>query len=420
MTRHVPSLAVGMAAATSLLFIAAGVFLSRPDLVVVALPCAGWLFIALQRRSVIAAPSVTITPVAGPAPGEVTSTIDVSGEQECEVHQVSVRTLSGHRYELALAPGETATITSSIFHSGPMIMSSTFARSLDIDGAHHGAPTDELRTPWHAAPAPVPVAAMPTVRRLMGLHGAHHGARLGEGGEFRDLHPFTAGDSLRRIDPRATARLARQPGEFYVRRTHTLSDTSVTIVVDTADDLAAHVAQWGSADVARTGETSLDLARSAARAVAEATEAIGDRIAYVVLAMRGRQVPSGAGRRHLARVLAAVAATGLRQDETTYARTPPIPTGSTVVLLSTFFDGDASRLALTWIAGGHRVIGIDTLPEPALTRLTPAQRFAADVVFTEREAVLRRLRASGVEIMSWSIDPATLTARMAEISRSRR
>jgi len=222
------------------------------------------------------------------------------------------------------------------------------------------------------------------------------------------------GDELRRVDWKATARAARRPGELLVRRTNALSDASAVIVMDTADDLGAAVATWGSPDAARTGVTSLDHARSAARSLAAATIDQGDRVAFHTLAPGGRSVRSGGGRRHLARVVAEISASGRAGDDSRLRRTPPVPHGSIIYVLSTFFDGAAAEIAMRWRSSGHRVVAVDTLPELDRGRLTTERMLALEVLLAERQDMLHQLREAAVETVRWSSgvdDALTVLAR---------
>ena len=395
-----PALVIGVAGAFTAAVV--GAFTGRADLVLLALPLAGWGALVWLRREA-ATPEVSVTAAEGEEPDVVATTM--RARTDAELAQLSIVTIGNVRFDLVVpGAGGEAVVTSRIFHSGPMILGDVVARGLSVDGAVATPVAERRATTWNAAPIAAAVRSLPTARRLPGMHGTHAGARLGDGGEFRDLHPFAPGDSLRRIDWRATARRGTLAGEVFVRRTHTLSDSAVAVIVDTADDLSGNVALWSSTDVERTGETSLDRARAGARSFAEAAIAAGDRVSYRALAMHGEAVRAGTGRRHLARVVAAIAATGPRHDEDRFERTPAVPPAATVVLLSTFFDGDASRLALVWAAGGHRVLAVDVLPPADTRRLTEPQRFAADVVFAERRTVMRRLTSAGVELISWTAD----------------
>ncbi|BDZ37939.1 hypothetical protein [Microbacterium suwonense] len=219
------------------------------------------------------------------------------------------------------------------------------------------------------------------------------------------------------MDWKATARAARRPGELLIRRTNTLSDASAVLVMDTADDLGAVVATWGRTDPARSGVTSLDHARAAARAIATATIGQGDRVAFHTLAHGGRSVRSGGGRRHLARVVAEISASGRAGDDARFRRTPPVPHGSIIYVLSTFFDGAAAEIATRWRASGHRVVAVDTLPELDRGRLSAERRLALQVLLAERQDMMHQLREAGVETLHWSAD---IDAQLGALTRAGR
>ncbi len=257
---------------------------------------------------------------------------------------------------------------------------------------------------WNAAPTSIRLGALPVPPRLRGLHGIYRGSRPGQGGDFRDIHPFAPGDELRRVDWRATARLARRPGDLLVRRTDTLSDASVVIMIDTADDLGTVVATWGSSDPDRSGVTSLDLARQAALSIATAAIGAGDRVALHELSADGRTVAPGAGARHLARLSRAIAATGVNGQITRYRRTPPVPHGATVHVLSPFVDRGATALALALRASGHRVVAVDVLPVLDDARLSREQRIALRTLSAEHDDALTELRHAGADVLAWRVD----------------
>ena len=73
-------------------------------------------------------------------------------------------------------------------------------------------PQEPLVASRVVAPRRAAIGWLPLPRRLQGLTGSHESARAGDGGDFRDVHPFTAGDRLRRIDWKATARRGQNAG----------------------------------------------------------------------------------------------------------------------------------------------------------------------------------------------------------------
>ncbi|WP_336502223.1 DUF58 domain-containing protein [Microbacterium paraoxydans] len=420
--RRTPVLALGIGGAA--IIAAVGLAFSRPDVVAVGLPLALTAAWALLRR---------------PSPGE--ARIALRAHAAGSVDRPEVRTAAdvalaadavqiavdqdGRRTGLADVRPGTACLTARgvLQHSGPSEPLAVTLRGSSLDGAWVSDIVPRTAIAWNAPPRAVRIGSLPVAPRLTGLHGSHAGSRPGQGGDFRDIQPFVPGDELRRVDWRATARAARRPGDLLVRRDDALSDSSVVLAIDTAEDLGAAVAAWGSGDPDRSGATSLDLAREAALAIATAAIGLGDRVAYHALSPDGLSLPAGGGARHLARLRRAIAATGIG-TEPSYRRSPAVPPGSIVFVLSTFVDGVAARLAMSWRAAGHAVIAVDVLPAPEETRLSREQRVALRTLLAERTDVLAELRHAGLEVVpcSGGVDAAMRLAarRLARRGTGRR
>lgn len=378
---------------------AAGLFLSRPDIAAVGLPLAIWSALIVGRGTGRVDAVVTLTPLPG-GEEEISTSIEVDGEAEA-VQLVVVQ--SQRRSRRLIVPGSGEVVARSrVLHSGPVLAIQAAARGFSGDGAVLSTASETVVSTRNISPARQRLGALPVPRTLTGLHGVHEGRRPGQGGDFRDIHPFAPGDELRRVDWRATARLARRPGEMLVRRTNTVSEASVVIAMDTAEDLGAVVASWGSGDLERSGVTSLDRARQAARSVAAAAIGAGDRVALHVLVYGGRSLRSGGGARHLARLETTIAAIGQAGEDARFRRTPQVPHGSVIFVLSTFFEGAAAQTAMMWRASGHRVVAVDVLPDLDRSRLTRSQLIALRVVLAERENVFSDLRGAGVDVVVWS------------------
>ena len=409
---HRPSPAVYFALLGVATTLVLGVTLSRADVIVVGLPLALWCVHALR------------------APGETRVQMSIARAEESESGWLSDSVTvdsDAEMLELALVQAERTHrrvfvagrsrihARSRALHSGPLRTLEVAARAMTADGGSLGMPQPPVTARRTVPPTLERLPELPLAPRLTGLHGAHEGTRQGQGGDFRDIHPFAPGDELRRVDWKATARAARRPGDLLIRRTNTLSDVSAVIVMDTADDLGSIVATWGTTDLERSGVTSLDHARSAARSIAEATVMHGDRIAFHTLMHGGRSVRSGGGSRHLARVIAEIAATGRGGDDARFRRTPTVPHGSIIYVLSTFFDGAAAEIATRWRATGHRVVAVDTLPELERVRLSAARDLALDVLLAERQDMLRAMQTSGIERISWVENPAAAAAALSRV-----
>ncbi len=408
-----PVTAVGLIGAV--LLAAAGVAFSRPDLVAVGLPLGLATVWALARRPAdgilrltVSARAASDGPQAGAVVGEVDAALSADWVQ-LAVDQGGLRTGVAD-----VAPGDgTLRMRSRLRHSGPTELIAVTARGVDQDGAWVTDPGPRMSLAWNGVPDTVPLQQLPVALRLTGLHGGHEGARPGQGGDFRDIHPFAPGDELRRVDWRATARLARRPGDLLVRRTQALSDSTVVIAIDTADDLGEAVVTWGTDDPEHSGVTSLDLARQAALSIATSAAQAGDRVAYHVLAPDGRTVRAGAGARQLARLRDVIAATGASDVEVRYRRAPMIAHGSIVFMLSTFFDGAAAELATLWRAAGHAVVAVDVLPAPHAERLGRERLLAMRTLLAEREDVFAELRATGIDVVPWADGSPDTALRIA-------
>ncbi|MDH5166602.1 DUF58 domain-containing protein [Microbacterium sp. RD02] len=403
---------------------AVGLAFSRPDIVAMGLPLALAAAWALLRRP---SPGEARIALRAHAAGsvdrpEVQTAADVV--LAADAVQIAVDQ-DGQRTGLVDVRPGTACLTARgvLQHSGPSEPLAVTLRGSSLDGAWVSDIVPRTALPWNAPPRAVRIGSLPVAPRLTGLHGSHPGSRPGQGGDFRDIQPFVPGDELRRVDWRATARAARRPGDLLVRRDDALSDSSVVLAIDTAEDLGAAVAAWGSGDPDRSGVTSLDLARETALAIATAAIGVGDRVAYHALSPDGLSLPSGGGARHLARVRRAIAATGIGTDPS-YRRSPAVPPGSIVFVLSTFVDGVAARLATSWRAAGHAVIAVDVLPTPEESRLSREQRIALRTLLAERTDVLAELRHAGIEVVPWSggLDAAMRRAarRLARRGKGRR
>ncbi len=252
---------------------------------------------------------------------------------------------------------------------------------------------------------------LPLPPRLQGLTGPHDSARPGDGGDLRDVNLFTPGDRLRRIDWRVTARQAGRNGpgpitDLYVRRTFATADATVMLVLDSRDEVGADVTTWGDLSRVREDErTSLDHAREAAASVARCYLEAGDRVGLEDLGRLRRPIAPAGGRRQLQRLRERIARSEPEGEPKRRRRVPRLPSGSLIVIFSTFLDDEAVQLAQEWRSTGHRVVAVDVLPPLKPVLLDPRQRVALRIVTMERHDRLAELRRSDVEVVAWIHDP---------------
>ena len=103
-----------------------------------------------------------------------------------------------------------------------------------------------------------------------------------------------------------------------------------------------------------------------------------DKPAFHDLINAGGSARSGGGRRKLEQIRAVVNQTVARPGGT--LRSPVLPSGAVVYLLSTFLDEDAAALALLWRNAGHRVVAVDVLPEPSERGADDTHRLAHGIL----------------------------------------
>jgi uncharacterized protein (DUF58 family) len=414
-----PALVAGPAA---LLIVAAiGLIAARIDIALLALPLVVAISLSWDRRP---APDgevkieLTLTDAAG---SEVEYRLAIQPPPRVETIVLRYGVLGGPAREIAVAGPLASDLTGTVplLHSGPQELIRFEYRFLGVDATAASVPNEPIIGELVVAPDQTAVRALPLPHRLQGLIGEHQSARAGDGGAFRDIHPFTVGDRLRRIDWKATARRGQTPGDLYVRRTNALADATVLIVMDSRDDVGEQVSEWSRNAALEKGLSSLDVAREAASSIASAYIATGDRVGFQDLSSRARMIQHAGGGRHLWRLLRAIEVTAPSGTPFRHQRPPIVPAGALVYLLSSLLDDQSVNLALTWLGTGHRVIAVDVLPRPLFTRTSRHERMAHRMVLMERDDRIRLMRMRGVEVLHWSGEPggSSLAARLQLLSR---
>lgn len=86
-----------------------------------------------------------------------------------------------------------------IRHSGRQCLVEVSYRLGDADGPWVSMPSPFVVAERVVNPPVISLREFPLPFRLTGLTGMHASARPGDGGEFRDLHPYAPGDRVRRL-----------------------------------------------------------------------------------------------------------------------------------------------------------------------------------------------------------------------------
>ncbi|ACZ30808.1 protein of unknown function DUF58 [Xylanimonas cellulosilytica DSM 15894] len=382
----------------------AGVLLGQADVALIGVPLVLAVVLGRSQRPT-GSTSVSFEPGhPTEVPGVIEETLHVVPAPGADV--VHVRVFApGHRPVEAVLPGggpRALPLRLASERTGPQ-------RTFHVDVRARGVAdvTTEDATSVEAAhrlvlPEAAHLGRVPVSPRLRGLTGPRASRRLGDGSELRDVHPLAPGDRLRRVDWRATARRSPTLESLHVRRTFATAEAAAVLVIDSRDDVGPDLHTWRGSEPQRVDEaTSLDLARHAAASVATALVGAGDRVGLEDLARRRRPLAPATGKRHLRRILHALAVAAPVGDPSHRVRPPQVPTDAIVYLFTTLLDSAAPDLVEQWVERGVPVVVIDTLPavQPVSEKHL---RLAWRVTAMERADRMRALAARGVPVLQWA------------------
>jgi uncharacterized protein (DUF58 family) len=330
---------------------------------------------------------------------------------------------TGHRARLALPARGQATLAYEVVPR---------ERGRHAFGDLHARVLGRLGLAWRPVrlPCAQPVSAYPDLRPLALPAGAappeagrarHRGWR--EGREFEALRPYAAGDDVRAIDWKATARR----GAPVVRDWQPERNQTVWLLLDCGRHLAARLGD---------GRTKLDRAVDAALALARAAEGRGDRVGAVIFGAEVERVvaPEG-GRGRLGPLAEALHLAAARPVESDYGAAFDVLEArqrrrALVLVFTDLADPDTSALLLARAALLRRrhlvlVAAVSDSQVAEVARLRPADeaeafaRVAAERILDEREAAARRLAAAGVAVASVPASglAAAVVARYLEVKQ---
>ena len=220
--------------------------------------------------------------------------------------------------------------------------------------------------------------------------GAHVARAHGEGIEFADTRPFAAGDRLRRVNWRTTARR----GALYVTERHPEQASDVVVLLDT----------FAQARDAAGG--TLESAVRAAASLARAHLARRDRVALVDFGGTLHWLEPAFGPTQLYRIIDALLASEIAFSYAWRAvESIPrglLPVGALIVAVTPLLDERSIRLIIDLRARGYDVTVIEVSP---LGHTAPGPTSAATLAYRlwrlQRDALLARLQAVGIAVASW-------------------
>ncbi|WP_426562295.1 DUF58 domain-containing protein [Angustibacter sp. McL0619] len=250
--------------------------------------------------------------------------------------------------------------------------------------------------------------------RLREIDGRSSVNVRGQGTEFDSLRDYVAGDDVRSIDWRATARRS----EVLVRTWRPERDRRVVLVLDTSRTAAARVGD----------EPRLDAAMDAALLLAALASRAGDRVDLIAVDRRLRARVEGAGASSLLSAL--VSAMVPLQAELVEADWSVAVgaiagrlTQRSLVVLLTSLDSAVVEEGLLPVLGQltrrHQVV-VASVADPEIERMSRVRTSAEDVYAAaaaertrlERERVARLLGRLGADVVDAS--PVDLPPRLAD------
>lgn len=347
-------------------------------------------------------------PLAAFAPNRVELRLSCSGPRPAMVDLADApppdADAAGHRARLRLTPGAEATLPYQLVprrrgrHAfgdlhlrvlGPLGLAWRPVR-LPLGEVVSAYP--DLGPPAAAAGGPAPEAGL--ARRAGGR----------EGREFAALRHYAAGDDVRAIDWKATARR----GAPVVREWQPERNQTLWLLLDCGRHLSARLAD---------GRTKLDRAVDAALALARAAAARGDRTGVILFGAEvERVVPPEGGRGGLATLAEALHLAAARPVESDYAAAFDALEArqrrrALVLVFTDLADPDTSALLLARAALLRRrhlvlVAAVSDSDVADAARVRPRDegeafvRAAAERISDERDLAAARLAAAGVAVTS--------------------
>lgn len=229
-----------------------------------------------------------------------------------------------------------------------------------------------------------------------------------EGIEFADIRPWAPGDSLKRVNWRASAR----DGDLWVNEAHPERNTDVILFVDSF------------AEARQDGSSTLDLAVRATAALADAYIRRRDRVGLIGFGGILRWLTPGTGQVQLYRIIDALLDTQIvlsyywREIDVIPRRT--LPPNALVIALTPLLDPRSVGALLDLRGRGIDLAVIDVSPVPFTQRPAGGLDAIAHDVWTLRRSALRhRLQRSGVSVAEWRLD-TQLQSVLEEVQAFRR
>ena len=417
MTRVAAPKLVGHAALGAVLTVL-GLALGRPEPTLLGAPFLFALLVgaALARRPEVRA-AVRVAPTEAVEGDEAEVTVDLTADGPVARAEVALLLPAGLAAvepgtvaAVALRPGETKRVRFGVAcrQWGGYGLGTVRVRARDPLRFFADEGTFDQRQALRVFPRPESFRSLLRPAETQPWAGNRLARAKGDGIEYADIRPFAAGDRVRSINWRLTARR----GELHVNERHPERNSDVILFLD------------AFSDVARDGEgTRLQAVRGAA-ALAERYLAAQDRVGLVTFGGILHWLGPASGPTQRQRMVEALIETDVVFSYAWKALSaiPPrmLPPGALVVALSPLLDERSVNALYDLAARGIDLAILEVAPEPFAA---PSGERNGDVAFRvwlmEREAVRERFRQLGVPIATWR-DGEPMEQALAELAACRR
>jgi uncharacterized protein (DUF58 family) len=416
-TRYATPKLGGYVLATALGLLASLIF-ARPELALIAVPFAVTLavglsfarrpdvrvHVAVDRERVLEGDEVTVEAeldARNPASRvEVLVEIPAALELVAGTNPVALRLEGGEERRLELRLRCT--------RWGGYTLGDVHLRVRDAAGLLAWEQTLDRAVTLRVYPKPEELRQLVAPRETQLFAGNRVSRQKGEGLEFADLRPFFAGDRIRRINWRASARR----GALWVNEFHAERNADVIVFLDSFAD-------------ARRGETgTLDLAIRAAASLTERYLAGKDRVGLVNFGGVLNWLRPGTGMVQRYRIVEAVLNTEITLSyawkEIDVLPRGTLPPKALVLALTPLLDDRAVTALLDLRARGFDLVVIEISPLPFAE---PASGATGELAYRlwklRREGRRAEYERAGAPVVEWH-EGAPLTAVLEGVNASRR
>jgi uncharacterized protein (DUF58 family) len=393
--------------------------LGRPELVVLAAPFAALLFMGLAAaREPDFLVSLELERERAVEGDELAIRIDLEARRPIERLELHVPLPKGLEIvegaspvTLHLGHGEERTVELKVRCNrwGAYIVGELLLRAhdrLDLFG-YEG--TLDRRKPLKVYPQAEQLRSLITPIETQVFTGNQVARTKGEGIEFADLREFEHGDSLRRINWRASA---RRGGDLWVNEAHPERNTDVIIFLDTF------------VEAREDDESTLDFAVRAAASLADHYLERKDRVGLISFGGYLNWLLPSSGLVQLYRIVDSLLDTEIilsyawKGADVLPSRT--LPPKALVIALSPLLDDRAVTTLLDLRARGFDLAVVEVSPIPfASSAEGEREELAYRLWHMKREALRARYERVGVPVVEWRAG-TPLEGALAEVGAFRR